>query len=106
MALLSDGAPWIWERLDWVQDQVGLAPRKTQRIVDWCHVVHHVSLALQTLNLSKFEFRTYESCSTRSSKVLTTFLLPRPESPIDKTCSRILVFRNVANMSANDAPVL
>lgn len=53
VAFLGDGAPWIWDRLDWVQQQVGLAPQKTQRILDWCHAVHHISLALQTLNLSK-----------------------------------------------------
>lgn len=52
VAFVSDGAPWIWERLDWVQQKVGLAPQKVERVLDWCHAVHHVSLALEQLHLS------------------------------------------------------
>ena len=35
-----------------MQRQVGLAAQQTHRILDWCHAVHHVSLALEQLNLS------------------------------------------------------
>ncbi len=52
VAFLSDGAPWIWDRLDWVQRRLGIAEGKTERILDWCHAVHHVSLALDHLRLS------------------------------------------------------
>jgi hypothetical protein len=52
VAFISDGAPWIWDRLDWVKQKVGLVKDKTERILDWCHAVHHVSLALEQLKLS------------------------------------------------------
>lgn len=52
VAFLSDGAPWIWDRLAWVQQKVGLADEQTHRILDWCHAAHHVSLALEHLKLS------------------------------------------------------
>jgi len=53
VAFLSDGAPWIWDRLDWVQRTAGIRQHKTERILDWCHAVHHVSLSLDQLNMSK-----------------------------------------------------
>jgi hypothetical protein len=43
----ADGAPWIWARLDWVVAQVGLEPARVVEVLDWCHAVHHLSLALQ-----------------------------------------------------------
>jgi hypothetical protein len=43
----ADGAPWIWARLDWVIAQVGLEPARVVEVLDWCHAVHHLSLALQ-----------------------------------------------------------
>ena len=55
VTFLCDGAPWIWERLDWVQSRVGLDPSRVQRVLDWCHAVGHVSLAVETLKLSKKE---------------------------------------------------
>lgn len=53
----ADGAPWIWERLDWVERRVDLAQGKAVRVLDWCHAVHHVSLALETLGLEEAERR-------------------------------------------------
>lgn len=52
VAFISDGAPWIWDRLTSVQQKVGLADEQTHRILDWCHAAHHVSLALEHLKLS------------------------------------------------------
>jgi hypothetical protein len=49
VAFRSDGAPWIWERLEWVIRRVGLTAKQVSRGLDWCHAVHHVSLALQAL---------------------------------------------------------
>jgi hypothetical protein len=51
----ADGAPWIWARLDWVMAQVGLEPARVVEVLDWCHAVHHLSLALQALGLSDEE---------------------------------------------------
>ena len=49
VAFRADGAPWIWERLDWVIKRLGLSERQVSRGLDWCHAVHHISLALQPL---------------------------------------------------------
>lgn len=49
----ADGAPWIWARLDWVTARVGLEPARVVEVLDWCHAVHHLSLALQASGLSE-----------------------------------------------------
>jgi hypothetical protein len=46
----ADGAPWIWARLDWVVAQVKLDPWRVVEVLDWCHAVHHLSLALGALD--------------------------------------------------------
>jgi hypothetical protein len=51
----ADGAPWIWARLDWVVAQVKLDPARVVEVLDWCHAVHHLSLALQASGLSEPE---------------------------------------------------
>jgi hypothetical protein len=51
----ADGAPWIWARLDWVTARVGLEPARVVEVLDWCHAVHHLSLALQASGLSEGE---------------------------------------------------
>jgi hypothetical protein len=48
----ADGAPWIWKRLDWIVTQVGLDPCRVVEVLDWCHAVHHVSVALASLPLA------------------------------------------------------
>ena len=55
VVFLADGAPWIWDRLDWVRQRVGLKEKQTVRVLDWCHAVHHVSLALAALGLKDAE---------------------------------------------------
>ena len=50
MAFRGDGAPWIWERLEWVTKRLGLKKTQVSYGLDWCHAVHHVSLALETLD--------------------------------------------------------
>ena len=47
VSFVSNGAPWVWNRLDWVVGRAGLDPKRTERILDCCHAAHHVSLALQ-----------------------------------------------------------
>jgi hypothetical protein len=49
VAFRADGAPWIWERLEWVRRRLGLKTSQVSYGLDWCHAVHHVSLALETL---------------------------------------------------------
>ncbi|MGH6804625.1 MAG: hypothetical protein ACREC3_14855, partial [Methyloceanibacter sp.] len=49
VAFRADGAPWIWERLEWVIRRLGLSMRQVSCGLDWCHAVHHVSLALESL---------------------------------------------------------
>jgi hypothetical protein len=55
VTITADGAPWIWARLDWVIAQVGLEPVRVVEVLDWCHAVHHLSLALQASGLSAEE---------------------------------------------------
>jgi len=63
VTFLADGAPWIWERLEWVEKRVGLLPQRTVRVLDWCHALHHVSLGLQALGLEdKERRRLYGQC--------------------------------------------
>ena len=47
VAFRADGAPWIWDRLEWVRQRLGLAQEKVSAGLDWCHAVHHISLALE-----------------------------------------------------------
>ncbi len=49
VAFRADGAPWVWERLEWVIRRVGLKAKQVSCGLDWCHAVHHVSLALGML---------------------------------------------------------
>lgn len=49
VAFRSDGAPWIWDRLEWVTQRLGLSKKQVSLGLDWCHAVHHISLALQPL---------------------------------------------------------
>ena len=51
----ADGAPWIWARLDWVVAQIGLEPARVVEVLDWCHAVHHLSLALHVSGLPEGE---------------------------------------------------
>jgi hypothetical protein len=55
VTFVADGAPWIWKRLDWVVARVGLDPSRVVEVLDWCHAVHHVSVALAALPLAEDE---------------------------------------------------
>jgi hypothetical protein len=52
VVFVSDGARWIWDRLEWIERRVGLDSSKTVHVLDFCHAAHHVSLALAALGLS------------------------------------------------------
>jgi hypothetical protein len=49
----ADGAPWIWARLDGAIARVGLEPARVVEVLDWCHAVHHLSLALAASGLDE-----------------------------------------------------
>jgi hypothetical protein len=49
VAFRTDGAPWIWERLDWVTRRLGLRAEQVSKGLDWCHAVHHISLTLEPI---------------------------------------------------------
>lgn len=49
VAFRADGAPWIWDRLEWVIKRLGLREAQVSLGLDWCHAVHHISLALEPL---------------------------------------------------------
>ena len=53
----SDGARWIWDRLDWIERRAGLDASRTVHVLDFCHAAHHVSLALQTLDWNETQRR-------------------------------------------------
>jgi hypothetical protein len=55
VTFVSDGAVWIWNRLDWVIGRAGLDPKRVERVLDFYHAVHHVSLALKTLDRAEAE---------------------------------------------------
>ena len=53
----ADGAPWVWDRWDWVRQRVGLQAGRVTKTLDWCHAVHHISLALEHVVEDKEERR-------------------------------------------------
>ena len=53
VSFVADGAPWIWNRLEWVERRVGLDPKRIERILDCSHAVHPISLALKALALEE-----------------------------------------------------
>jgi hypothetical protein len=55
VSVVADGAPWIWNRLAWVEQRVGLDPRRIERVLDTCHATPHLSLALKALGLPESE---------------------------------------------------
>jgi hypothetical protein len=57
VVFLADGAAWIWDRLDWVVNRVGLSSQQVAYALDWCHALHHVGLALAAVGLPPQEHR-------------------------------------------------
>ena len=51
VVFISDGARWIWDRLEWIERRTGLDSSQTIHVLDFCHAAHHVSLALAALGL-------------------------------------------------------
>jgi hypothetical protein len=57
ITFIADGAPWIWDRFDWVVEVLQLPKTKVQYVLDFYHAAHHISLALAELSLSDDERR-------------------------------------------------
>lgn len=53
----ADGAPWIWDRLGWIVEKVGIDAARVNEVLDFCHAAHHISLALAALGLPEQERR-------------------------------------------------
>lgn len=89
VVFLADGAPWIWDRLPWVEKRVGLQADRVVRVLDFCHAVHHVSLALEQLRLPKEERqRLYRALrkklkAGRAFQVTAELSLLAADEPVD-----------------------
>jgi hypothetical protein len=56
ITFVADGAAWIWERIDSIVKMACIpAEVKIHQVLDCCHGVHHVSLALSCLGLNESE---------------------------------------------------
>jgi len=55
VTFVADGAPWIWDRIDRIIELAGLSKVPSYRVLDGCHAVHHVSMALGALGLDREE---------------------------------------------------
>jgi len=53
VTFVSDGAPWIWDRIAKIIEHAGLSDVATHQVLDCCHAVHHISLALASVGLDK-----------------------------------------------------
>ncbi|MEZ4239068.1 MAG: hypothetical protein R3F59_23535 [Myxococcota bacterium] len=42
LTLIGDGAPWIWNRAEWLREALGLAPEQFNQIFDYFHVVERL----------------------------------------------------------------
>jgi hypothetical protein len=60
VAFRCDGAPWIWDRLAWVRKRLLLSDKQVSLGLDWCHAVHHVSLALEPVLRGAERKRVYK----------------------------------------------
>jgi hypothetical protein len=89
VSFVSDGAPWIWNRLDWVVGRAGLDVKRTERVLDCYHATHHLSLALQALGLSEAErtatYRTlrHQLRAGRSREVVAALRRMAQAQPFD-----------------------
>lgn len=56
VVFVSDGADWIWDRVDQLEQRAGLDPERVHKILDFYHASEHISDALKACkNLSDKE---------------------------------------------------
>jgi hypothetical protein len=53
ITFVADGAPWIWDRIGRIVELAKLDKSRVHEVLDNCHAVHHVSLALVALGLEE-----------------------------------------------------
>jgi hypothetical protein len=100
VSFVSDGAPWIGNRLDWVVGRAGLDPKRVERILDCCHAAHHISLALQALGLAEEErtatYRTlrHQLRAGRSRDVVATLREMAAGQPADSDVGTEIEYLN------------
>lgn len=100
VTFVADGAPWIWDRIDHIIELAGLSKVPTHRVLDCCHAVHHVSMALAALGLER-EKRTPLYRQLRSQlrngqwqQVIDDLVeLQDPENPISEMDTEINYLR-------------
>jgi hypothetical protein len=57
VVFLADGAPWIWERVEWVAKRVGLRWEQWHFVLDFWHAAQHVGSALAQVPIADKERR-------------------------------------------------
>jgi hypothetical protein len=57
VVFLADGAPWIWERVEWVAKRVGLRREQWHFVLDFWHAAQHVGAALGQVPIADQERR-------------------------------------------------
>lgn len=55
VVFVADGAPWIWDRIDWIVQRAGVKTHRVTQVLDFCHAAHHISLALEALGYTGSE---------------------------------------------------
>lgn len=55
ITFVSDGAPWIWDRIPKIVQMAKLSKGKIHEVLDCCHAAHHISLALAAFGLNDRE---------------------------------------------------
>lgn len=55
ITFVSDGAPWIWDRIPRIISQAQLDKVTIYEVLDCCHAAHHISLALAAMGLNDKE---------------------------------------------------
>jgi hypothetical protein len=55
VVFVADGAPWIWDRIDWIVGRAGVKAHRVEQVLDFCHAAHHISLALEALGYTGSE---------------------------------------------------
>jgi hypothetical protein len=96
LVFVADGAAWIWARLDWVVAQVGLNPVRVVEVLDWCHGVHHVRVALEALKFDKAtRLEPYQCLRTLLKKGKSQALLQELEALAEGSPADAAVWREI-----------
>jgi len=64
--IVGDGAPWIWERIPALLENLGVAKEKISQVIDWTHAKQNLLQAFtmlpqKILKNTKFNFQTFKN---------------------------------------------